>query len=265
MSTIAPAPPRPPQEDLEALIKEARRRARRRRLAFAAATLLAAVVGGGVYAIVAFTGGGSSTSVPQGFHLVQAKGPVAHARIAQYLPRRPTVIDLASGRERRVPFVVEEWWDRKSGLDRAKLTIDGRVQGDTVGQSCQPKPRFCFSLPLPFDLARKGLSWPLDEKRFRVLGSGTFRGREVIWVKSPRHEPGRREGRPLGLRRAQPRGRRQTLELWTSRRGLHAPARPTCGALLVRRAGGRGRAAFVPAFAAAGHGQSLVQPARRSA
>ena len=184
MSTIAPPRP-PPQEDLEALIKEARRRARRRRLIYAAVAALLLATGGGVYAIVALMGGGGSpASVPEGFHLVKAKGPVAHARIEQYTRSRPTVIDLASGTERRVSFVLEEWWDERTGLDRVVLRNEGRVQADVVGQSCQPKPRFCFPLPPPFDLGRYGLRWPVDEKRFRVLGRGRFRGHDVIWVKS---------------------------------------------------------------------------------
>jgi hypothetical protein len=179
------APPKPPQEDLEALIREARHRARRRRLAYFAAGVLALAIAGGVYAILAWTGGGGTRpSVAEGFHLVPAESPVAHARIAQYTPFRPTVIDLENNSERRVPFVLEEWWDRKSGLERAVFSIDGRVLGDTVGQACQPKPRFCFPPPPPFELARYGLKWPVDERRFRVLGSGTFHGRNVIWVRS---------------------------------------------------------------------------------
>ncbi len=176
-------PPKPPvHEDPEALIEEARRRARRRRLAFVAAVVAGLAIVGTVLAVVLIRGSGTGAAVPEGFHLVRARGPVEHTRTAEYLPFRPTVIDHATGREHRVPYVTEAWWDRKSGLVRAIVSVDGRVGLDGVGQTCQPKPRVCFPLPLPFDLAAKDLKWPVDPKYFRVAGTGTFHGHRVNWV-----------------------------------------------------------------------------------
>jgi hypothetical protein len=63
---------------------------------------------------------------------------------------------------------------------------DGRVGFDTVGQQCQQGPaqaRLCF-LPPPYDLAQKGFAWPFDPKRVRVVGRGTVRGHEVVWLES---------------------------------------------------------------------------------
>jgi hypothetical protein len=62
--------------------------------------------------------------------------------------------------------------------------IDGRVQFDTVGQTCQgpdvPR-RFCLPPP-PFVLENEHFRWPIDRKAVRVVGRGAFRGHHVIWL-----------------------------------------------------------------------------------
>jgi hypothetical protein len=184
--TIVETPPRPqPSQELETLIEEARRRARRRRL-ISAASAAAVLVTGAVFAAVVFThgGGGSHVAVPPGYHLVQAKGPVAHATITEYPLTRSRVVDLATGNERSAPLVLEVWWDRRSGFDRVVGRVDRRVQFDTVGQTCKGPDvpgRFCLPPP-PFVLENMHYRWPIDRKAVRVVGRGAFRGHNVIWL-----------------------------------------------------------------------------------
>jgi hypothetical protein len=194
------APPQPSHDELEALIEEARRRTRRRRLIIAAAAAVAAAIGGGVLAVIVLTGGGGSATsgVPAGFHLVQARGPVAHAKIVEYPPLAQTIVDVATGRERSAPLVLEVWWDQRSGFDRVVGRIGGRVEFDTVGQTCQrapslPSGRFCLPPP-PFILRNMHYRWPVDPNSVRVVGKGTFRGHRVIWLE------GLVNGRPHSLK-----------------------------------------------------------------
>jgi hypothetical protein len=143
VAVIAPPQTREPSHDeVEALIEEARRRTRRRRLVIAAAAAGAVAIGDGVAALIVLAvGGGSATSgVPAGFHLVQARGPVAHATIVEYPPIPQTVVDEATGRERGAPLVLEVWWDQRSGFERVVGGIEGRVEFQTVGQMCQGAP-----------------------------------------------------------------------------------------------------------------------------
>jgi len=187
--TVVETPPQqqPSPDELEALIEEARRRTRRLRLIIAAcaAVVLAA---GAVFGAVVLTrgGGGNPVTVPPGYHLVQATGPVAHATITEYPPTSSRVVDLATGKERSAPLVLEVWWDRRNGFDRVVGRVDGRVQFDTVGQTCQgpdvPR-RFCFPPP-PFVLENMHYSWPIDRKAVRVVGRGTFHGHDVIWLEA---------------------------------------------------------------------------------
>ena len=188
--TVVETPPQrqPSQDELEALIEEARQRTRRRRLIIAISAAAVLVTGAGVFAAVALTRGGSgnNVSVPPGYHLVQAKGPVAHATITEYPLTRSRVVDVASGNERSAPLVLEVWWDRRSGFDRVVGRVDGRVLFDTVGQTCQGPDvpgRFCFPPP-PFVLQNMHYRWPIDRKAVRVVGRGTFRGHDVIWLEA---------------------------------------------------------------------------------
>jgi hypothetical protein len=182
----APPQPQPSQDELEALIEEAHRRARRRRLMTVAAAAAVLVVGAAVFGAVALTRGGSGNdvAVPAGYHVVQARGPVAHATITEYPPTRSRVVDLATGNGRSAPLVLEVWWDRRSGFDRVVGRVDGRVQFDTVGQTCQgpdvPR-RFCLPPP-PFVLENMHYRWPIDHKAVRVVGRGTVRGHDAIWL-----------------------------------------------------------------------------------
>ena len=184
----APPPQQPSQDELEALIEEARRRTRRRRLIIAASVAAVLLVGAAVFGgvVLARGGSGNQVAVPPGYHLVQAKGPVSHATITEYPLTRSRVVDLASGNERSAPIVLEVWWDRRTGFDRVVGRVDGRVQFDTVGQTCQgpdvPR-RFCFPPP-PFVLKNMNYRWPIDRKAVRVVGRGTYRGRDVIWLEA---------------------------------------------------------------------------------
>jgi hypothetical protein len=185
--SVLDSPPRaePSQKELEAVIEEARRRARRRRLIIAASAAAVLVTGAVCGAVVLIRGGGGNhVAVPPGYHLVQAKGPVAHATITEYPPTRSRVVDLATGNERSAPLVLEVWWDRRSGFDRVVGRVDGRIQFDTVGQTCQGPDvpgRFCLPPP-PFVLESMHYRWPIDRKAVRVVGRGTFRGHDVIWL-----------------------------------------------------------------------------------
>jgi len=143
--------------------------------------------------------GGGSTAVPAGYHLVQAKGTVFHARVelVEHVCRRdprsgrpscgPEVrnrlVDLATGKARPATDVQEVWWDPKSGLVRVVGSTAGQVAYDRVGQQCQLgiRPRFCNEPP-PFGLAKFGFSLPVDTNRARIAGHGVVRGHDVIWV-----------------------------------------------------------------------------------
>ena len=214
MSVLAPPKP-PPHEDPEALIEEARRRARRRRLAFVAAARGRRWRSSGT--VLArrphATQRDGARAVPEGFHLVRARGPVEHTRTAEYLPFRPTVIDLATGREHRVPVrhrgVVGT--TARAGLVRAIVSVDGRVALDGVGQACAAERRAsAFPPPVPFNLAAKDLKWPVDPK---VLPSG-WNGdlprpsRELGREQRRRDRPGF-AARPSRVRRGNAPARRQ--------------------------------------------------------
>jgi hypothetical protein len=186
------APPKPPSpEDLEALIEEARRRARRRRLAYLAATVLAVAAGAGIYSIVAFTGGGGERSaLPDGFSYVQARGPVQHLREElDSRPPRTWSIALATEDDHPIAETDEVWFDPATKLYRVVGTWDGRRQFDLVGrEACFGPPggqgrEFCIP-PGPFSDLEQAPRWPLDPKRGRVTGTGTFRGHDVIWVEA---------------------------------------------------------------------------------
>ena len=186
-------------DDAEALIEEARRRARRRRLVYAAvAAVLAVAVAGGAVAIVLVTGkgGGAASKLPAGFTYVQARGPVQHA-VVELFPSRTESIGLATGNTRPARSTWEVWYDGVSGLERGVVRIDGRVLLDQVGQALCPGKKFCIA-PEPFSYHQLGITWPLDPKVARVVGQGTFKGRDVIWVK-PRPVPGSNVTETYGL------------------------------------------------------------------
>jgi hypothetical protein len=159
---------------------------RRSRLVYAGVALGTLLVGAAAAAAIVLTRAGESTAstAPQGFHLVRAQGPVAHATVTQPTLRW-TIVDIATGRERPAPLVLEVWWDQKSGFDRVVGRVDGRVAFDTVGQTCQGAPgspsRFCFPPP-PFDLNDMHYRLPADTRFVRVVGRGSFRGHQVIWL-----------------------------------------------------------------------------------
>jgi hypothetical protein len=177
-----PPRPQPSQDELEALIEEARRRTRRRRLLIAAGAAMALAVAGGVALLVGLTrGGGSAQELPAGFRIVQARGPVQHALLQDLHPSSRT-IDLRSGRVRPTRVTQEIWWDPRGGFARTVYRADGAV-ADYVLQKCQGagERRFCFP-PSPFDLAVRGLGWPPKPHFAHVAQRGAFHGHRVVWV-----------------------------------------------------------------------------------
>lgn len=179
--TAPPERPQPTCEELDALIEEARRRSRRRRLAYASAVLAALLVAGAVFGVVALTGGGGAGSaLPEGYHLVQARGPVQHAVLEEVKSTFQTV-EAATGQARPTRATQEIWWDAHSGLSRTVYRLDGRVIADVPRQSCQGTGarRFCVP-PSPFDLGSKGLGWP--PRAHFAQRTGTFRGHRVVWI-----------------------------------------------------------------------------------
>jgi len=183
------APPQPNQDELEALIEEARERTRRRRLRNAVAALAAAAIAVGVVSAFVVVGRGAETDgAPEGFRLVHARGPVEHAQIEWYSTGQMAqrLVDISTGEQRRAPVVFDIWWDRGRDLFRAVARVDGRVQSDVSGRPCQTgiglgAGQKCLP-PKPFDLRREGYAWPVDRRVARVVGKGVFRGRDVIWV-----------------------------------------------------------------------------------
>jgi hypothetical protein len=119
---------------------------------------------------------------------VQAKGTVSRVRVDRSYPNEPQLVDLATGRARRVGDTLDVWWDPKSGLVRVVGSIAGRTEFDTVGQRCQEVVgkqsfRFC-EVPPPFGLRQQGFFLPVKPKHSRIAGHGTVRGRRVVWVET---------------------------------------------------------------------------------
>jgi len=184
MSILSPPKPPPLHEDPEALIEEARRRARRRRLAVAGAAVVVLAIVGIVLAVVLTRGRGTSAAVPDGFHLIQARGPVAHGRLEEVGPGwAPQMIDVATGEVSRPGTVYDIWWDRRSGLGRFVVSVAGRVKEDVAGQVCPAQAGSHCSPPEPFD-AVSSRRWPVDSTANGVK-RGKLYGRDVIWVRIP--------------------------------------------------------------------------------
>jgi hypothetical protein len=176
-----PPQPQPSQDELEALIEEARRRTRRRRLAYIAGALGVALAVGVALIIVGLVRGGSGTTVPKRFVLVHARGPVLHARLEDLNAYVKTVA-LADGSVKPTRVTREVWWNESTGLYRTVYRYDGVVIGDLVQDGCfTPNRRICMP-PAPFDLQLKGRGWPPKKNYARRVGTGTFGGRPVVWV-----------------------------------------------------------------------------------
>jgi hypothetical protein len=181
--TVVETPPQrqPSQDELEALIEEARQRARRRRLAYFGGGLAVALAVGIALLLVVLLRGGSGTAVPKGFVLVHARGPVLHARLEDLNAYIKTVA-LADGSVKPTRVTREVWWNESTGLYRTVYRYDGVVIGDLVQDGClTPNRRICMP-PAPFDLQLKGRGWPPKKNYARRVGTGAFRGRPVIWV-----------------------------------------------------------------------------------
>ena len=185
------APPQPSQDELEALIEEARRRARRRRLLIGGAIAAAVLLAGLATGLVLVFRGGASTAVPKGFHLVQARGPVRHLRFENLLDRG-TAIDLSSGAANRVPMTQELWWNESSGLTRTVYRRGGRIVADWVEQQCQGSGATRLCTPpwpyIPYQQLPSVAQRPKSD--FRRVGTGTFRERRVFWVEQLYQPPG---------------------------------------------------------------------------
>lgn len=192
--TVVETPPRPQpsQDELEALIEEARRRARRRRLAYLAGAAM--LVGAAAVTLGVLLGsdrGGQPLALPAGFHAVNARGPVRHALLDQLAPDTDSTIDLSSGRDHRTRLTREIWWNEGTGLARTVFRQDGIVISDVVQHLCQGTgpTRFCFP-PSPFDLRLRGFAWKPHDAR--PAGRGAFRGHRVVWYEGlVRAQPGK--------------------------------------------------------------------------
>ena len=184
------APPQPSQDELEALIEEARRRARRRRLLIGGAIAAAVLLAGLATGLVLVFRGGASTAVPKGFDLVQARGPVRHLRFENLLDRG-TAID-SSGAANRVPMTQELWWNESSGLTRTVYRRGGRIVADWVEQQCQGSGATRLCTPpwpyIPYQQLPSVAQRPKSD--FRRVGTGTFRERRVFWVEQLYQPPG---------------------------------------------------------------------------
>jgi hypothetical protein len=186
--TVVDTPPRaePSQEELEALIEEARQRARRRRLIVGGAVASVLCVAGFVVALVLVLRGGTGTAVPRGFHLVRARGPIQHL-LLEDLRRRPTTLDLATGDTGRARVTQELWWNEGSGFARTVYRQDGRVVADWVEQQCQGAGASRLCIPpwpyIPYQQLRRLGQLPKPGV-FRRAGTGTFRGHRVVWIET---------------------------------------------------------------------------------
>jgi hypothetical protein len=191
MTAILEAPPEPSHDELEALIEEARRRARRRRLLIGGAASAALLLIGLAVGLALVLRGGTSTAVPRGFHLVQARGPVTHLRFENLLDRG-VAIDVSSGAARPARITQELWWNEGSGLTRTVYRRDGRIVADWVVQQCQGSGPTRFCAPpwpyLPYQQLPSDAQRPKSE--FRRVGSGTFRGHHVVWSEQLYRPPG---------------------------------------------------------------------------
>jgi hypothetical protein len=181
--TIVESPPQAPsQDELQALIEEARLRARRRRLAIGGAVVAALAAASTLTVLLWPTSRSEGVGLRKGFHAVQGRGPVQHALLEDMRPRMRTV-DLASGRRRPTRLTHEIWWDPRSGLSRTLDRADGVAVADVVQQKCfgTAPQRVCIA-PSPFDLPSYGVVSHPDPARARRVGTGSFRGTRVVWV-----------------------------------------------------------------------------------
>jgi hypothetical protein len=126
---------------------------------YAAVAVLAVAIGVAASSAIVLTGGGGSTTSapPAGLHLVQSRGPVAHALLEPVGRSESTTLDLAAGRSRPTRVTWEVWWDPRGGLFRTVYRYDDRVVSDIVQKGCQGSGRTRFCLPpSPFDLTSRG-------------------------------------------------------------------------------------------------------------
>ena len=138
------------------------------------------VVAVSVWAILAATGSGPVSKAPTRFTIVNAQGPVAHA-VLRYDTGARRSTDVATGQDRPAKTAEEIWYDRKSGLWRDVLRIDGRVKSELAGR-CTPSPE---RLPCGSDYTLRYLRpypWPPAQTGYRVAGRGSFQGHDVLWL-----------------------------------------------------------------------------------
>ena len=213
------APPQRSDDELEALIEEARRHARRRRLGHIRAAALAVILAGGVLAglsALEVIGGSGGTTNPRGFHVVRSRGPVEHRLIQTSQLPQPTTIDLETGEQRAAATTTEIWLDRRSGLARIVERLDGSVQSDRTTANSGPLPAGARLTDFINMDSLFGTYWPVDRRTFgRQPGLQTFRGHKVIWLGSRIHgfPPVPKDGNWLALdaRTHQPVGYRSFL------------------------------------------------------
>jgi hypothetical protein len=200
------APPRPPDEDdLRALIEEARQRAHRRRRRYAITLLLAALVGVGVYGLVAHSTAGPAPTV----HLTPGAGAGLHAfgpgqfwytrtisTLHESLPaggtlERPRGHFHPIGPEVRFDLrVSDETWVGVNGTIRERMVIAGARFASAAGRvewertrpvvpPDEPWLAFAYRRPMP-DFNQVWLGWMSHDGI--TVGGGRFPpGQTVSW------------------------------------------------------------------------------------
>jgi hypothetical protein len=144
------APSRPPgQDELDALIEEARRRARRRRLGYAALIAFAALLGGGLY--VGFHGGGGNGPTGTGGEpspggAAGAHKPAAQPRPASVYahrgcpPRASTTLPLTgAGRQAARAFARQRIGRSAAITVRVRPATHAGARGSEVSWMCGPR------------------------------------------------------------------------------------------------------------------------------
>ena len=154
------------------------------------------------------------------------EGPVLHAVIASHVPNE-TVVTLSSGRARPVPQTIEYWYDAERGVLRAVSSTNGGAVVDALVPRNGTEPRLDPALTAFVSRYRDALK----NGHARQLGSGTFKGRSVIWVRFDYRLFGERVGidahtyRPVVIEPLGPQGK-PVQPIWTVTEIGTGPYRP---------------------------------------
>jgi hypothetical protein len=141
MTVVTTSPRSPEDQELQALIEEARRRARIRRRRNGIAAALAVIVAGGTYALVAHGAGHGASSARESSATVTDPQPLEHGPVwymraitalHEWMPAGGTTFDRRGYAHRHGPEVLfnvrltEETWVAVDGTMRDRVTANGR-------------------------------------------------------------------------------------------------------------------------------------------